>query len=68
MVNDPHFREILIYMSDGVHTEEDIPHRTKVTNDITEAWKQERKTFADDMKVGLLVPCSGMYGDPYTPR
>jgi len=38
----------------GVCTEEDIPHRTKFTKDIIEAWKQERKEFADDMKVRRL--------------
>lgn len=31
--------------------EEDIPHRTKLTGEIIEAWKRERKEFADDMKV-----------------
>ena len=40
-----------MYVSGGVCAEEDIPHRTKLTNEIIKAWKQEREEFADDMKV-----------------
>ena len=57
MVENPNFRELLIYVSGGTCTEQDIPHRTKLTNDIMEAWKQERKAFADDMKVCLTMFC-----------
>ena len=55
MVNNPIFRELLIYIGGGMCTEEDIPHRTKFTNEIIEAWKRERKVFADDMKVSWVM-------------
>lgn len=63
MVDNPNFRELLIYIGGGICTEEDIPHRTKLTSDIIEAWKEERKVFAEDMKVGLITRCSICY-DP----
>ena len=55
VIDDPNFRELLIYVGGGVCTEEDIPHRTKFTGDIIEAWKEERKVFIDDMKVHLTT-------------
>lgn len=55
VVDNPNFRELLIYIGSGACTEEDIPHQTRLTNDIIEAWKQERKVFADDMKVGWIT-------------
>lgn len=62
MVNNPNFRELLIYVGGGACLEEDIPHRTKLTNEIIEAWKQERKGFADDMKVHLMFYVSDFCG------
>lgn len=44
-----------MYVSGGLCKEEDIAHRTKLTKEIIEVWKWERKEFADDMKVCLLV-------------
>lgn len=58
VVDDPDFRELLTYISGGACAEEDIPHRTTLTKDIIEAWKQERKVFANDMKVGLITQYS----------
>lgn len=49
------FRDLLIYVGGGICREEDIPHRTRFTADVIEAWKQERKAFVDDMKVGLVA-------------
>ena len=51
MVNNPNFRDLLIYIGGGTCTEEDIPHRTKLMKEIIEAWKHGRAAFADDMKV-----------------
>ena len=58
MVENPNFRELLVYIGGGTCTEEDIPHRTKFTNNIIKAWKEERKSFSDDMKVGPITLCS----------
>ena len=52
VVDDPNFRELLTYAGGGARcVEEDIPHWKKFTNDIIEAWKQERKVFAGEMEV-----------------
>jgi len=50
-----------MYVGGGECTEEDIPHRTKFTCEIIEAWKQEHEEFADDMKVRLAVKCPGIW-------
>lgn len=55
LVDNPNFRELLIYIGGGTCAEEDVPHRTKFTSEIIEAWKQERKVFADEMKVCLII-------------
>lgn len=44
-----------MYVSGRLCKDEDIPHRTKLTVEIIEAWKQERKEFAEDMKVCLAT-------------
>jgi len=54
VVDNVDFRELLVYVGGGVCAEEDIPHRTKFTSEVIEAWKQERKAFADNMKVDLM--------------
>ena len=63
LVENPIFRELLIYVGGGKCTEEDIPHRTKLTAEIIEAWKEERRQFSNEMKVCLIcVPsCSNLY-------
>lgn len=44
-----------MFVSGGSCKDEDIPHRSKLTSEIIEAWKRERKEFADDMKVSLTM-------------
>jgi hypothetical protein len=51
VVDNRGFRDLLVFVGAGTCTEEDIPHRTKLTDDIIKAWGEERKAFADDMKV-----------------
>ena len=41
MIENSNFRELLVYIGGGTCTEEDIPHRTKFTNGIIKAWKEE---------------------------
>ena len=62
VVNNPDFRDLLLYTGHGICTEDDIPHQTKLTDSIIEAWKQERKEFVNNMKVHPIMPHFTYYG------
>ena len=51
MIDNPHFRELLLYLGQGHVTDDEIPRRTSLTASIIEAWKAEREEFYQEMKV-----------------
>lgn len=51
VVENPHFRELLLYLAQGKCTDEEIPRRTALTSSIIEAWMDERERFYQEMKV-----------------
>ena len=54
VIEDPNFRDLVLFLGRGAYAEEDIPHRTKLTEEIIKAWKEERKQFSAEMKVCLI--------------
>ena len=58
IIENSHFRELLLYLGQGHVTDDEIPGQTCLTESIIKAWKQEREQFHQEMKVrcrGLLV-------------
>lgn len=51
MIDNPHFRELLLYLGQGHVTDDEIPKRTYLTQSIIKAWKDEREQFHQEMKV-----------------
>ena len=51
MIENPHFRELLLYLGQGHVTDDKIPKRTHLTERIIKTWKAEREQFYQEMKV-----------------
>ena len=56
VIESPHFRELLVYYSHGRITEDEIPGRTCMTEDIMKAWKEEQDKFSKEMNVRQTYP------------
>jgi len=51
IVDNPEFRELLLYFGQGRVTNSEIPARTCLTGSIIKTWKDERDQFHQEMKV-----------------
>jgi len=51
VIDNPHFRELLLYLGQGCITDGEIPGRTHLTQSIMQAWREEREQFHQEMKV-----------------
>jgi hypothetical protein len=56
VIENPHFHELLLYFGQGHVTDDEIPGRTCLTENIIKAWKRERDEFYQEMKV-RRSPC-----------
>lgn len=52
VIDNPHFRELLLYLGQGRIMDGEIPGRTLLTQSIMGAWREEREQFHQEMKVG----------------
>ncbi|KAG8938267.1 hypothetical protein FRC04_009191 [Tulasnella sp. 424] len=74
IVENRFFRELLIFVSNGTLNEDDIPHRTRITNLIRNAATLERQHMQKEMQVripsqifpseSLLSSCQELGSDP----
>ena len=51
VIENPHFRELLLFLAQGRVTDDEIPGRTCMTESILKTWKTEREAFYQEMKV-----------------
>jgi len=51
VIENSHFRELLLYLGQGHVTDDEIPGRTYLTESIIKAWKRERELFYQEMEV-----------------
>ncbi|KAG8958402.1 hypothetical protein FRC05_008936, partial [Tulasnella sp. 425] len=55
IVENRFFRELLIFVSNGTLNEDDIPHRTRITNLIRNAATLERQHMQKEMQLGYIT-------------
>jgi len=53
VIENPHFRNLLLFLAQGRVLDDEIPGRTCLTESILKAWKTEREVFYQEMKVCL---------------
>lgn len=51
VIDNPYFRDLLLYLGQGQISEDDIPKRTYLTESIIKAWKKDQGQFHEEMKV-----------------